>query len=367
VQAFRNNTLPTTAPNGGTYKIAIVRGADVASQAYYTMLIAVVGGNLQTQVDVGQISAYVGGDGAGVYAADNAQTGVTGCNTTAATVRGAFGAVCVNLPIFAASGIAFDAPRPAAIAFITTADLGTTDSRYLWRTLAPTGSNLNSMTVDLGMMGTSNMVFAGTGGIAMNAATAVAGTITGPSGLTMRTAGGPIVTNGGAITTGTSAISATGGGDINLSNGSLINASRIAFKNGGSMDGSANPLNIVGMDISSTGTLNAVSLYAQSFIYQASDRKLKKDIETLSTPLDMLLQIHGVSYRLKATDERGIGVIAQDVQKVYPELVRENSGHLVVNYEGLIGPLIESVRELKLRNDRLQSRVDALEQELHHK
>jgi len=46
----------------------------------------------------------------------------------------------------------------------------------------------------------------------------------------------------------------------------------------------------------------------------------------------------------------GIGVIAQDVEAVFPELVREDArGFKTVNYQGLIAPLIEAVKELDER------------------
>ena len=50
-----------------------------------------------------------------------------------------------------------------------------------------------------------------------------------------------------------------------------------------------------------------------------------------------------------------MGVIAQDVEKVFPELVRGEEGSKVLQYSGLIGALIESVKELSAKVDALES------------
>ena len=60
-----------------------------------------------------------------------------------------------------------------------------------------------------------------------------------------------------------------------------------------------------------------------------------------------------------------MGVIAQDVQAVFPQLVRtDTDGQLSVNYSGVVAPLIEAVKDLKAENDALRARLDALESRL---
>tara|TARA_Y100000780_G_scaffold159130_1_gene144281 strand:+ start:175850 stop:181342 length:5493 start_codon:yes stop_codon:yes gene_type:complete len=82
-----------------------------------------------------------------------------------------------------------------------------------------------------------------------------------------------------------------------------------------------------------------------------SDRRLKRDIASIEKPLEKVNQLNGVTYHWKdhlKDKHRQIGVIAQDVQEQFPEAVYENkeTGFLSVNYSGLIGPLIESIKEL---------------------
>ena len=62
---------------------------------------------------------------------------------------------------------------------------------------------------------------------------------------------------------------------------------------------------------------------------------------------------------------KDLGVIAQDVEKVFPELVNlESNGYKSVKYQNMVGILFEAVKELKLRMEdveRLKARVEALE------
>lgn len=84
----------------------------------------------------------------------------------------------------------------------------------------------------------------------------------------------------------------------------------------------------------------------------SSDEKLKENIETISNATDILSVIKGVDFNWKKDGKKSSGVIAQDVQKVMPHLVKEvkeldsNDSHLAVNYDGLIGVLIEAVKDL---------------------
>jgi hypothetical protein len=82
-----------------------------------------------------------------------------------------------------------------------------------------------------------------------------------------------------------------------------------------------------------------------------SDMNLKKNIVTIDGALDKLDGIRGVYHdwiNTKQSEDRQIGVIAQEVQAVYPELVHENeNGYLSVNYPKLTAVLLQSIKELK--------------------
>lgn len=106
--------------------------------------------------------------------------------------------------------------------------------------------------------------------------------------------------------------------------------------------------------------------------YPISDARVKADVEQLTGVLDKLGSIRGVSFERTAARApdgppsdraRNIGVIAQEVQEVFPELVSSHGeGSLKgVDYSGLTGVLVEAVKELEMRNDELMRRLDALE------
>jgi type II secretory pathway pseudopilin PulG len=85
---------------------------------------------------------------------------------------------------------------------------------------------------------------------------------------------------------------------------------------------------------------------ATSFI-STSDERLKTNIRT-SEGLAKILELRGVRYRWRKDGTDGIGLIAQEVEKVYPELVATNksNGFKAVRYESLMGPVIEAIKDL---------------------
>ena len=109
-------------------------------------------------------------------------------------------------------------------------------------------------------------------------------------------------------------------------------------------------LNTHGSGITVTGTLT-----------ETSDRRLKKDIETLDNALDRVGKLNGYTFTMIDNEERQTGVIAQEVQEVLPEAVRENDeGTLSVSYGNMVGLLIEAIKEQQTQIDELKAQVEAL-------
>jgi prepilin-type N-terminal cleavage/methylation domain-containing protein len=107
------------------------------------------------------------------------------------------------------------------------------------------------------------------------------------------------------------------------------------------------------------GLLYVYSLYAQTFSYYTSDARLKEDVKGLDAPLSELMKLRPVSYTLKENGKKSMGLIAQEVENVYPNLVSEGStGYKAVAYDGLIAPLIGAVQELKKENDSLRQQIE---------
>jgi len=96
-----------------------------------------------------------------------------------------------------------------------------------------------------------------------------------------------------------------------------------------------------------------------------SDERLKTGINTVSSALDKVKQIRGVEFTRKNNGQRSAGVIAQEVEKVLPQAVKEKSLPLqtgtedkykTVEYDALHALLIEAVKELSDKIDKLENK-----------
>lgn len=95
-----------------------------------------------------------------------------------------------------------------------------------------------------------------------------------------------------------------------------------------------------------------------------SDKRLKLNIQSLGSTLALLQQIDGKTYQLKTDQSKQkIGLLAQDVQNVFPELVRKSADEqetLSVNYQGLIPVLINAVNEQQDVIESQQNQINKL-------
>ena len=91
----------------------------------------------------------------------------------------------------------------------------------------------------------------------------------------------------------------------------------------------------------------------------SSDRKLKENIQVVPNALDKVEALNGVTFDWKRDGTPSAGVIAQEVQEVLPEAVKEvtpvkgGDSHLSVNYHALTSILIEAIKELKAEVEQL--------------
>lgn len=97
--------------------------------------------------------------------------------------------------------------------------------------------------------------------------------------------------------------------------------------------------------------------------YYASDERLKKNIKPIDSPLEKLKLISGNTFEWDeenlAHNNKGkdVGVIAQEIEKVLPELVGERRGYKAVQYEKIVALLIESNKALLQRVEELESKL----------
>jgi hypothetical protein len=93
----------------------------------------------------------------------------------------------------------------------------------------------------------------------------------------------------------------------------------------------------------------------------SSDARLKSNIVSLGSTIARLLLIDGKTYTMKKDGKQKIGVLAQDIQKVFPELVSEDDNEmLAVNYQGLVPVLINALKEQDDKISRLEVLVEKL-------
>lgn len=138
------------------------------------------------------------------------------------------------------------------------------------------------------------------------------------------------------------------------------------------------------------------TVYAATFL-ESSDERLKDSIVDMTNSLNKLTQLRGVSYKLKMPETKKLvsssqnqnagdttnytanstsknsaiyskvhmGFLAQEIQKIYPELVYENKeGMLAVNYIGLIPAVVEALKEQEAIITEQNTKISALESSL---
>lgn len=105
----------------------------------------------------------------------------------------------------------------------------------------------------------------------------------------------------------------------------------------------------IGTDLYVTGDV----LYGSANPHTPSDATHKQDIATIEGGLDATASLRGVTYTQK--DKACIGLIAQEVQTVLPELVKSTEYGLALDYPSLIGVLVEAIKELKQRIEVLEN------------
>ena len=99
-------------------------------------------------------------------------------------------------------------------------------------------------------------------------------------------------------------------------------------------------------DITSVRNINATGIVTAANFDNVSDRNLKTNIQTVDNALDIVGDLRGVSFDWKSNGNPSYGVIAQELEQVLPELVSDGDPK-AVSYNGIIGVLIEAVKELK--------------------
>ena len=330
----------TTNAYGQAFKIWVLKDNSAAgiTPVTYSFMIVTSGGNTIADTDGGRISSIIGNEGGFIY------TSTSVCGSTHPTACGTQGAWQASVTSYGMADPG--AGYVASLSFVSPQ----LNSIYPWlaRKLVtgdaiPFGTNVyNTVTQDI-YMGTNPNT--GTGS-QLNLETN--GSI---SGVTTAAIANPFMNVSADMTVG---------GMLPLVR--LINSGVNTSASTNSLlvlAGSCSQLNTAGCtaaeavtgDISVGGGIWTVKLYS------TSDERMKTNIHRIDNPLGDLMKINPVAFTFKSGDGESMGVTAQNLEKVYPQLVSESNGTKFVEYNGLIGPLIGAVQELKHENDSLRDQI----------
>lgn len=119
------------------------------------------------------------------------------------------------------------------------------------------------------------------------------------------------------------------------------------------------------------GTIFATAASVSSGVVACSDIRYKKDISTLTNSLDNVLALRGVNYFWKTkdfpdkhfTDDKQVGFIAQEVEKIYPEIIfTDKDGYKSIDYSRLTPMLVEAIKEQQKIIDSMKVQIKNLEE-----
>jgi len=262
-------------------------------------------------------------------------------------------------------------------AIISTGNINTTGVISTSNTTVSTSTSTGSI-VTLGGIGAAGSVYAtafvgdGSGLTNVSAAGFSGGTVAGATTFSSTVALNGVVTLNNNLNTNNTAVISMGSGTRQMLNlfGTQyalgIQANTLYYRTGSTFRWFRGGVHSNTEGAPGSGGTQAMVLDASSNLTATgnvtafSDQRLKTDIEIIANPIGKILQLDGVTFTRIDSGQRGLGVIAQQVQKVLPELiVVDENGYLSVAYGNLTGLLIEGVKAHEQDISQLKSQVAA--------
>lgn len=111
------------------------------------------------------------------------------------------------------------------------------------------------------------------------------------------------------------------------------------------------------MILTEEGNIWARGSVTATNVSSPSDKRLKRNIRPIKDSLEKISRLEGVTYNWieKNKPGRQIGLIAQDVEQVFPEAVTvTEDGYKALSYQSLIAPMVSAIKELKMENEVLK-------------
>ena len=143
------------------------------------------------------------------------------------------------------------------------------------------------------------------------------------------------------------------GGYVNLKDASTTYGR--FFNNSGNLliqSGLTTAATFSGANVTFAGTLASGAITSSGDVTAFSDMRIKHDIETIEGALDKVSDMRGVYFK-RNDGEAGTGVIAQEIENILPEVVKDGE-YKSVAYGNMVGILIEAIKELKAEVEKLK-------------
>jgi hypothetical protein len=121
------------------------------------------------------------------------------------------------------------------------------------------------------------------------------------------------------------------------------------------------------MTINNSGNTTFTGSVTATQYFQSSSIDYKTNVQTVEDPVELVKRLRGVTFNWKETGEASMGLIAEEVAQVVPEVVSSDEAGehpMGVNYSSLIAVLVEASKAQQQRIDRLHLEIDQLETEV---
>jgi len=170
---------------------------------------------------------------------------------------------------------------------------------------------------------------------------------------------GTVVLDTDDISEGTNKYNVTHTGDVTGATALTIASGAV---DGGKIDTTADvQINSLGVGTAAPTTAGLIRATNDVVAFYSSDKRLKDNIKPIEGALDKVCKLGGYEFDWNAKQDvyegHDIGVIAQEVEAVFPELVTDrDNGFKAVKYEKLVPALIEAIKELKAEVESLKSK-----------
>jgi hypothetical protein len=144
------------------------------------------------------------------------------------------------------------------------------------------------------------------------------------------------------------------GGDIFLRDGSSTTFGSLTNTSGNLIikSGTTTAATFSGANVTFAGTLASGAITSSGDVTAFSDMRIKHDIETIEGALAKVSDMRGVYFK-RNNGEAGTGVIAQEIENILPEVVKDGE-YKSVAYGNMVGILIEAIKELKAEVEKLK-------------